>query len=186
MNSCPAEPDFATCAYEAHDEGMTIPSLTPDTLLTTTRTVRKRLDLDRPVPLDLVAECLEIALQAPSGSNRQSWQWIVITDDEQRRAIGDIYRRAVARYLDSSRSAGKLFADDPQRSAVQQRVADSVAWLGEHMGDVPVQIIPCLNTGGELPPGTRPASGDRSSRPRGATCLPRGHAASGPRGRRCT
>ena len=96
---------------------MTIPSLTPDTLLTTTRTVRKRLDLDRAVPLDLVAECLEIALQAPSGSNRQSWQWIVITDDEQRRAIGDIYRRAVARYLDSSRSAGKLFADDPQRSA---------------------------------------------------------------------
>jgi nitroreductase len=134
---------------------MTIPSLTPDTLLTTTRTVRKRLDLDRPVPLDLVAECLEIALQAPSGSNRQSWQWIVITDDEQRRAIGDIYRSAVARYLDSSGSAGKLFTDDPQRSAVQRRVADSVAWLGEHMSDVPVQIIPCLNTGGDLPAGNQ-------------------------------
>ena len=66
--------------------------LSPDELLTTTRTVRKRLDLTRPVPLDLVRECLEVALQAPSGSNQQGWQWVVIVDEAQRRAVGDIYR----------------------------------------------------------------------------------------------
>jgi nitroreductase len=61
--------------------------LSPDELLTTTRSVRKRLDLTRPVPLDLVCECLEIALQAPSGSNRQGWQWMVITEENLRREI---------------------------------------------------------------------------------------------------
>ena len=59
---------------------MTTPPLSTDDLLTTTRTVRKRLDLTRDVPLELVRECLEIALQAPSGSNAQGWQWIVVTD----------------------------------------------------------------------------------------------------------
>ena len=63
-------------------------SLTPDELLTTTRTVRKRLDLTRPVPIDLVRECLQIALQAPSGSNAQAWHWVVVTDRAQRAAIG--------------------------------------------------------------------------------------------------
>ena len=68
--------------------------LTPDELLTTTRSVRKRLDLTRPVPLDLVKECLEIALQAPSGGMRQGWHWIVVTDPEVRAQIGDFYRRS--------------------------------------------------------------------------------------------
>lgn len=125
--------------------------LSPDELLTTTRSVRKRLDLTRPVPLDLVRECLEIALQAPSGSNRQSWHWLVVTDEERRRAIGDFYRRAVERYLESDGSAARLFADDPARSVVQQRVGDSVAYLGTHMGDAPVLVIPCLRTGAPLP-----------------------------------
>ena len=118
--------------------------LTPDELLTTTRSVRKRLDLTRPVPLDLVRECLEIALQAPSGSNRQGWHWIVITDKDRRGSIGDYYRRAVASYLKSPGSAAALFADDPQRSAVQRRIGDSVAYLGDHMGDAPVLVIPCI------------------------------------------
>jgi nitroreductase len=69
--------------------------LTPDELLTTTRSVRKRLDLTRDVPIDLVRECLEVALQAPSGSNRQSWHWMVITDENSRRVIGNYYRQAV-------------------------------------------------------------------------------------------
>jgi nitroreductase len=76
--------------------------LTPDELLTTTRSVRKRLDLTRPVPLDLVRECLEVALQAPSASNRQGWHWMVITDQSVRRVIGDYYRKAVASYLKPS------------------------------------------------------------------------------------
>jgi nitroreductase len=122
--------------------------LSPDELLTTTRSVRRRLDLTRPLPLELVRECLEIAIQAPSGSNRQSWQWLVVTDAELRRAIGELYRRAVAEYLASSGAAGKLFAEDPARSAVQRRVSDSVAYLGEHMGEAPVLVIPCLRVSG--------------------------------------
>jgi nitroreductase len=127
--------------------------LSPDELLTTTRSVRRRLDLTRPVPVEAVRECLEIALQAPSGSNRQSWQWLVITDAELRREIGELYRRAVAWYLTSPGSAAALFADDPQRAPVQRRVGESVAYLGEHMGEVPVLVIPCL----WLPTGDLPA-----------------------------
>ena len=78
-----------------------IMDLSPDELLTTTRSVRRRLDLSRPVPLELVHECLEVALQAPSGSNRQGWRWIVVTDAGLRGEIGALYRRAVQRYLDS-------------------------------------------------------------------------------------
>jgi nitroreductase len=119
--------------------------LSPDELLTTTRTVRKRLDLTRPVPLDLVRDCLEVALQAPSGSNRQGWHWMVITDENRRRVIGDYYRQSVDSYLGSSGSAVALFADDPERSSVQRRVGDSVAYLGEHMGEAPVLVIPGIH-----------------------------------------
>ncbi|MGC0364359.1 nitroreductase [Rhodococcus sp. 27YEA15] len=120
--------------------------LSPDQLLTTTRTVRKRLDLERPVPLDLVRECIDIALQAPSGSNRQGWQWMVVTDPALRAQIGDIYRDVTERYLTSKASAGALFADDPQRAHVQQRVSSSSAHLARHMGQVPVLVIPCIAT----------------------------------------
>jgi nitroreductase len=122
--------------------------LSPDELLTTTRTVRKRLDLTRPVPLDVIRECLEVALQAPSGSNRQGWRWMVITDEKSRRVIGDYYRQSVASYLNSSGSAAALFEDDPARNAVQRRVGESVVYLGEHMGEVPVLVIPCISAPG--------------------------------------
>ena len=128
--------------------------MTPDELLTTTRSVRKRLDLSRPVPLPLIRECLEIALQAPSGSNRQTWHWVVVTDPEPRRAIGEFYRRAVDGYLASPGAAGKLFGDDPARSAVQRRVGDSVEYLGRHMGDVPVLVLPCIEVS-RLPSGNQ-------------------------------
>jgi nitroreductase len=125
---------------------MTLP-LTPDELLTTTRTVRKRLDLTRPVPLELVRECLQIALQAPSGSNAQLWHWVVVTDRAQRAAVGEIYRQQVLRYAESRQFAGRLFADRPDRARVQHRIGASVLWLGDHMGDVPVLVIPCIRTG---------------------------------------
>jgi nitroreductase len=128
--------------------------LTPDELLTTTRSVRKRLDLNRPVPMEVIRQCLEIALQAPSGSNRQAWHWLVVTDGDQRAAIGELYRRAVAEYLESSGAAGKLFANDPERAKVQSRVGSSVGYLGEHMGEVPVLVIPCLYVR-ELPAGNQ-------------------------------
>jgi nitroreductase len=134
---------------------MTLP-LSPDELLTTTRTVRKRLDLARPVPMDLVRECLEIAVQAPSGSNRQGWQWIVVTDAEKRKAIGEHYRRAFATYAASGGTAASLYKDDPDRADVQRRVGDSASYLAERMGDVPVLVIPCLRLhGGELPAGNQ-------------------------------
>jgi nitroreductase len=125
---------------------MTVPPLSPDELLITTRTVRRRLDLRRPVPLELIRECLEIALQAPSGSNRQGWHWIVVTNAGLRREIGSLYRRAVEEYLQSSGGVGKLFADDPVRAATQRRIGDSVAYLSEHMGEVPALLIACLRT----------------------------------------
>jgi nitroreductase len=118
--------------------------LSPDELLTTTRSVRRRLDLTRDVSPELIRECLEIALQAPSASNRQDWHWVVVTDAETRRAIGEYYRRSVTDYLASPGSAAALFADDPSRRAVQQRVGASAAYLGEHMWEVPVLVLPCI------------------------------------------
>ncbi|MEV8504719.1 nitroreductase family protein [Actinoplanes sp. NPDC051475] len=133
-----------------------MPELTADQVLTTTRSVRKRLDLTRDVPLSLVRECLEIALQAPSGSNRQAWHWVVVTDAQRRAALGELYRKAVQDYLASEGAAGKLFAGDDSRAPVQQRVGDSVAYLGDRLGDVPVHVIPCLRTGREqLPQGNQ-------------------------------
>jgi nitroreductase len=126
---------------------MTPTPLTPDELLTTTRSVRRRLDFDRPVPLALVEECLRIALQAPNGSNVQGWHWVVVTDPEKRAAVGDAYRRATEAYLASPGAAGKLFADDPGRAPVQRRVGASVAYLAENMGRAPVLVIPCLKVG---------------------------------------
>lgn len=119
--------------------------LSPDELLTTTRTVRKRLDLTRPVPLELVRECLEIALQAPSGSNRQGWEWIVITDPEQRRAVGEFYARSTRAYLQARAEAGEQYPDDPARARVLQRIGESSAWLGEHLGEVPVLVLACIH-----------------------------------------
>lgn len=141
-----------------HDRWMTsYPTLdlTPDELLTTTRTVRKRLDLTRPVPLDLIKECLEIALQGPSGSNQQGWQWVVVTDPDLRSQIGAIYGELFAEYQASKHSANALFADDPERGPIQKRVGDSAGWLGEHMGEVPVLLIPCIKAGKKLPSGNQ-------------------------------
>jgi nitroreductase len=132
--------------------GTSVLPLSPDELLSTTRSVRKRLDLDRPVPPALVRECLEIALQAPSGSNRQGWHFVVVTDAERRAAVGEYYRRSFAEYANSPAYAGGLHADDPARAAQQQRVGDSASYLAEVMGRVPVLLIPCIETGStELP-----------------------------------
>jgi nitroreductase len=127
---------------------MTLP-LTPDELLTTTRSVRKRLDLERPVPLALVRECIEVALQAPSGSNQQGWHWIVVTDAELRRQVGDYYQRSYNRYRDARAARnGNL---SPEREAVQTRVASSSDHLAEKMGEVPVLVLACIAARPELP-----------------------------------
>lgn len=118
--------------------------LGPDELLTTTRAVRRRLDLERPVPRAVVEECLRVALQAPSGSNAQAWHWVVLTDPALRAAVGEHYRRATEAYERSAGFAGNLHAEDPERSAVQRRVGASAAYLGQVMGRVPVLVIPCV------------------------------------------
>jgi nitroreductase len=127
------------------EKGMPLLHLTPDELLTTTRTVRKRLDLSRLVEPEVLKECLEIALQAPSGSNRQDWHFLVVRDESRRRALAELYRRSYQRYLASPGAVNKLFANDPQRYLTQQRIMNSTAYLVEHIHNVPVHLIPCVN-----------------------------------------
>jgi nitroreductase len=118
--------------------------LSPDELLTTTRAVRKRLDFDRPVPLELVRECIEIATQAPSGSNQQGWHWVVVTDAAKRKALGEIYQRSFEIYKAMPFYAGAIVTGEPERDATQQRVASSAEYLAERMGDAPVLLVPCI------------------------------------------
>jgi nitroreductase len=115
-----------------------------DELLTTTRAVRRRLDLDRPVERSVIEECLQIALQAPSGSNRQRWHFVVVTDPAKRLAIAGLYRKSWAAYLTSPTAAPNLHYDDPVREAVQQRVGESAQYLADHLERVPVFLIPCF------------------------------------------
>jgi nitroreductase len=129
---------------------MTLP-LSPDELLSTTRSVRKRLDLNRPVPIELVRECLEVAVQAPTGGNRQSWHWIVVTDPRLRAEIGKYYRQEFDRYRNSPGYGGNASGHSEERRAVQARVTNSAEYLAERMGDVPVHVIACIEAGQELP-----------------------------------
>jgi nitroreductase len=119
---------------------------TTDRLLSTTRAVRKRLDLSRPVSPQVVLDCIRLAQQAPTGSNMQGWRWMVVTDDDKRRALADMYRKAGADYL----SAGEKQAE---KSGNRQtaRVLNSANYLVEHLHEVPVHVIPCLK--GRLPDG---------------------------------
>ena len=118
--------------------------LTTDQLLTTTRAVRKRLDFDRPLEMSVIRECLEIALQAPSGSNAQGWQFVVVTDPAKRMEISDIYRKAWAIYESGPMAADKIHADDPSMAPVQQRVFASAKYLAANMHRAPALLIPCF------------------------------------------
>ncbi|MFI5844037.1 nitroreductase family protein [Catenuloplanes sp. NPDC051500] len=121
---------------------MTLLDLDPDQLLSTTRAVRKRLDLDRPVPDDLIRECVAMALQAPSGSNVVTMRFVVVRDVAKRRAIGDVYRTVYEAYRASPGYPGNPVGD-PERDARQAKVAASADFLGEHMGDAPVLVLGC-------------------------------------------
>ncbi len=107
-----------------------------DELLSTTRAVRKRLDLTRPVGREVILECIRLAMQAPTASNAQDWRWVVITDPDKRAAIADVYRRIGAEYLAQAAAT----ASDPQT----QRVYRSAQGLTETLAQVPVHVIPCL------------------------------------------
>ena len=110
-----------------------------DALLSTTRAVRKRLDFDKPVPRQIVCDCLELALQAPTGSNRQGWRWIVVTDADTRLALADLYRKGAGAYLEDA------YREATARGAVQDsRVFDSARYLAERLQDAPVHVVPCI------------------------------------------
>lgn len=110
-----------------------------DLLLTTTRSVRKRLDFSRPVPLSLVEECIAIGLQAPTGGNRQPWRWVVVTDPGKRAALADLYRKGWAQYVPMAE--GRYDPNDPRNEAFFP-VMESAAYLAEHFHEVPVLVIP--------------------------------------------
>ena len=116
-----------------------------DQLLATTRAVRRRLDLDKRVPLDVVRECVELALQAPSGSNAQGWHFVVVTDAAKREALGAIYRKAFDVYETMPFAAGNLHFGEPTRDAQQQRVQSSARYLADIMGRCPVLVVPCMD-----------------------------------------
>ncbi|MEZ5244167.1 MAG: nitroreductase family protein [Acidimicrobiales bacterium] len=108
-----------------------------DALLSTTRAVRKRLDFDREVPDDILLECLQLAVQAPTGSNQQGWRWMVVRDPAKKAALAEIYRRAGGDYL-----AAAAEAADPATQG--GRVMDSANYLAQHLQDVPVMVIPMI------------------------------------------
>ncbi|MGI9539423.1 MAG: nitroreductase family protein [Miltoncostaeaceae bacterium] len=117
--------------------------LTTDQLLSTTRTVRRRLDLTRPVSRELLNECLELALQAPSGGNRQDWRFVVVTEEDRRRRLGEIYRRAWDRYVKEGILAPPSRPSDPDERAQARRIGRSALHLADHMGEVPALLVPC-------------------------------------------
>jgi len=111
-----------------------------DQALSTTRAVRKRLDLGRPVPREVILECISLAVQAPTGGNRQGWQWVVVTDAETKRAIGAHYRRS---WYDYAAAGRPNYAEGDPRREQQPRVVSSARYLADHMGEVPAMVIPC-------------------------------------------
>jgi nitroreductase len=123
---------------------MSLLPLTPDELLSTTRAVRKRLDFTKPVPDEVVRECVALAMQSPSGSNNMSMQFVVVRDPAKRAAIGEIYRQCYRVYtsLDGV-YIGSIDKGEQAANAQQQRSASSADFLGEHMGEAPVLLIAC-------------------------------------------
>jgi nitroreductase len=137
--------------------------LSTDELLSTTRAVRRRLDFERPVPESLLRECVELAVQAPTASNMQSWHFVFVTERDKVEAIAGLYRRGFETYIPGrlkladraakdGRSVGGRFAGNDRAWAAQQRrVVDSAVYLAENMHRSPVLLIPCVATRSERP-----------------------------------
>jgi nitroreductase len=110
-----------------------------DLLLSTTRSVRKRLDFERPVEREVLLECLRLAVQAPTASNRQVWRWVIVTEPDLKLKIADFYRESALPYLSASQ-AGAADGEDVQ----DKRVFDSAMYLAENLEKAPVFVIPCI------------------------------------------
>ena len=124
---------------------MPILDLSIDALLTTTRTVRKRLDLARPVEPEVIRERLELALQAPTASYSQDWHFVVVTDPQQRQALATLYRKGAARYMELMAPVfQQRMASSEQEARTLARIVGSGQYLIEHLHEVPVHVIPCI------------------------------------------
>ena len=120
-------------------------NLSVDEVLATTRAVRKRLDFDKPVEPEVIKECLEAALQSPTGSNSQSWQWLVVTDSDQRAALAKLYQQGWELYTQMEGNVQTAYKGvDEDRISQQSRVLDSATYLAKNFEKVPVMMIPIL------------------------------------------
>ena len=128
-------------------------NLSADEVLTTTRAVRKRLDFDRPVDMADIRECLQIALQAPSGSNTQDWQFMLVTDPDKIAAIAEYYRRAFADYEASDFQPTAHHKGDAAMEQTQVKVLSSAKYLADNLHRVPALLIPCSAIRPDLPGG---------------------------------
>jgi nitroreductase len=117
-------------------------NLAADEVLTSTRAVRKRLDFDRPVEREVIEECLQIALQAPTGGNSQGWQWLMITDDDKKRALADIYRANFTDYAKIAQS--NTYQEGDLRHEQRDKVTASAIYLVENFHRAPALMIPCI------------------------------------------
>lgn len=111
-----------------------------DRLLTTTKAVRRRLDLQRPVDRGTVLECIRLASYAPNASNAQEWHWVVVDDPEQRARVGEQYRRCTVDVVSRMLAVKEAAGDEPGA-----RISRSIIYLAEHMAEVPVIVIPCYD-----------------------------------------
>ncbi len=120
--------------------------LSNDALLSTTRAVRKRLDFDRPVAMETIRECMEMAVQAPSGSNSQGWQFMFVTDAEKRARIGELYGQAFGIYREMPIAIHHLHKESGNDNLIasQERSTSSAEYLAANMGRAPVLMIPCI------------------------------------------
>jgi len=115
--------------------------LTLDELLTTTRSVRKRLDLNRPVPRDLIERCIDIAVQAPNGSNQQYWRWIIVDDPVLLKNVAAIYRAGMQQQIDNPGYRSDVDYTTPEAL----RIGTSVGYLADHMHELPALVIPVMS-----------------------------------------
>lgn len=116
-------------------------NLSVDEVLTTTRAVRKRLDVGRPVPRAVLEECLELALQAPNGSNRNDWRWIIVDDPATIAKLAGEYKAAMG-ILRSGEAPSPM--DLGGAVPREGKLLDSAFALVEKLDRMPAILIPLM------------------------------------------
>jgi len=118
---------------------------TVDRLLTTTKAVRNRLDLDRPVPPELIVECIGLGCHAPNASNAQEWHWVVVDEPEQRARVAEVYREVLVPRVTQMLAVKEAAGDE-----AGARISRSILGLAERLHDVPALVIPCYDVAAAL------------------------------------